>query len=198
MQRNRLIGLILTICAMASINLAQAFNAKDVTALVDSLTTPAASSRPFAAGANYKLCFVPDGASCEALLVGAIRAARQNILVQAYSFTNPAIAKALVDAHKRGIDVRVIVDKSQVSERYTSATFLKNAGISVVVDWEPAIAHNKLLLIDQRSVFTGSFNFSRSAQTRNTENGILIHGDQALAKAYVDNWVTRYNKSRAY
>ncbi|MCP2821272.1 phospholipase D-like domain-containing protein, partial [Salmonella enterica subsp. enterica serovar Typhimurium] len=75
------------------------------------------------------LCFTPDGESCQAMLVDAIRHARRSVLVQAYSFTSKPIAEALMQARKRGVDVRVILDKSQVSERYTSATFLKHQGI---------------------------------------------------------------------
>jgi phosphatidylserine/phosphatidylglycerophosphate/cardiolipin synthase-like enzyme len=152
----------------------------------------------FARGSSYTLCFVPDGASCEDLLVNSINATTQSLLIQAYSFTSAPIAKAVAAAHARGVDVRVILDKSQTSERYTSATFLKNAGIPVVIDTRPAIAHNKVMVFDQRAVFTGSFNFTKSAQQRNAENGILIRGDSALVKSYTDNWATRFGQSTPY
>ena len=57
----------------------------------------------------------------------------------AYSFTSPKIAKALVDAHKRGVQVRAVLDKSQLSERYSGATFLANAGVPVRIDSRYAI-----------------------------------------------------------
>ncbi|TWG81489.1 phospholipase D-like protein [Cupriavidus gilardii J11] len=154
--------------------------------------------REFADGASYALCFTPDGASCQALLVEAIQRTRRSLLVQAYSFTNKTIARALLDARKRGVEVRVIVDKSQISERYTSATFLHNQGIEVLVDKRPAIAHNKVMIFDHEAVFTGSFNFTKSAEERNTENGILIRGDAQLVKRYVDNWYTRERLSLPY
>jgi phosphatidylserine/phosphatidylglycerophosphate/cardiolipin synthase-like enzyme len=159
---------------------------------------PSGQPYQFAAGANYTLCFVPDGASCEDLLVDSINSTTKSLLIQAYSFTSAPIAKAVVAAHERGVDVRVILDKSQTSERYTSATFIKNAGIPVVIDSRPAIAHNKVMVFDQRAVFTGSFNFTKSAQQRNAENGILIRGDGALVKAYTDNWAARFGQSTPY
>jgi len=165
---------------------------------VSRLTAPGARSEQFATGTTYTLCFVPDGPSCEPLLVSFINSTQRSLLIQAYSFTSPAIAKAVMMAHERGVDVRVIVDKSQMSERYTSATFLKNAGILVVVDAKPAIAHNKVMVFDQQAVFTGSFNFTRSAQERNAENGMVIRGDAAIVKAYTDNWVTRFRQSSVY
>jgi phosphatidylserine/phosphatidylglycerophosphate/cardiolipin synthase-like enzyme len=90
------------------------------------------------------------------------------------------------------------VDESQVSEKYTSATYLKNGGVPVVIDTKPAIAHNKVMIFDGRAVFTGSYNFTKSAETRNTENGLLIRDDGALVKAYLDNWNARFTVSTPY
>ncbi|MFC4435893.1 phospholipase D family nuclease [Cupriavidus respiraculi] len=154
--------------------------------------------RAFSDGATYTLCFTPDGASCQDLLIDAIDRTRRSLLVQAYSFTSKPIAQAILHARKRGVDVRVIVDKSQVSERYTSATFLKNQGIAVLIDRKPAIAHNKVMIFDKEAVFTGSFNFTKSAEERNTENGILIRGDARLVDRYVENWRTRERVSQPY
>lgn len=152
----------------------------------------------FGPRAAYALCFVPDGAPCETLLIDTINATRRSLRIQAYSFTSTPIALAVKRAKERGVDVRVIVDESQVSEKYTSATFLKNAGVPVVVDTKPAIAHNKVMIFDERAVFTGSFNFTKSAQERNAENGVLIRDDPGLVKAYSDNWATRYRLSSPY
>lgn len=152
----------------------------------------------FAPRASYALCFVPDGASCEALLVDTIHATRRSLRIQAYYFTSTPIAQAVKQAKERGVDVQVIVDQSQAGEKYTSATYLKNAGIPVVVDTKPAIAHNKVMIFDDRAVFTGSFNFTKSAQERNAENGVLIRDDPALVKAYADNWLTRFKQSTPY
>ena len=77
------------------------------------------------------------------------------MLVQAYSFTSAPIAKALVDAHKRGVDVRVILDKSQRTEKYSSADFVAHAGILTLIDAKHAIAHNKVMVIDGETVLTG-------------------------------------------
>ena len=79
------------------------------------------------------VCFSPNGGCTEAI-VKEINSAKSEIYVQAYSFTSAPIAKALVDAHKRGIKVEVILDKSQKGERYTEATFLTNAGIPTYMD----------------------------------------------------------------
>lgn len=189
---------VLGVALVTSVGVADARSRNPIAEFVTELTAASAKTQQFAAGTSYTLCFVPDGPGCEKLLVDTINGTKQNLLIQAYSFTSPPIAEAVVKAHQRGVDVRVIVDKSQVSEKYTSATFLKNSGIPVVIDSRPAIAHNKVMVFDQQAVFTGSFNFTRSAQARNTENGIVIRGDAAVVKSYTDNWTTRFRQSSAY
>ena len=73
------------------------------------------------------VCFTP-GWNCTDLIVQAISGAKTSLLVQAYSFTSTPIAKALLDAHKRGVPVRVILDKSQRTEKYSAADFLATRG----------------------------------------------------------------------
>jgi len=131
---------------------------------------------PFAENTSYAVCFTP-GQDCEGLIVTEIMHAQKSILLQAYSFTSAPIAKALMKAKQRGVDVRAILDKSQRTEKYTGATFLKHAGIPVMIDEQVAIAHSKVFVFDQQSVLTGSFNFTKSAQERNSENLIIITGD---------------------
>ena len=79
--------------------------------------------------ARIAVYFSPNGGATEAV-VRALNAATTQILVQAYSFTSVPIAKALVDAHKRGVTVLAVLDKSQQTEKYSAATFLVNAGIN--------------------------------------------------------------------
>jgi phosphatidylserine/phosphatidylglycerophosphate/cardiolipin synthase-like enzyme len=124
-------------------------------------------------------CFTP-GQNCTDAIVLALGNAKHTVLVQAYSFISAPIAKALLDTHKRGVQVQVILDKSQRSEKYSSADFLANQGVPVVIDANHAISHNKVIVIDGETVLTGSFNFTKAAQEKNAEN-LLIIRDPALA-----------------
>jgi phosphatidylserine/phosphatidylglycerophosphate/cardiolipin synthase-like enzyme len=102
------------------------------------------------------------------------------VLVQSYSFTSAPIAKALLDAHTRGVQVQVILDKSQRNEKYSAANFLANQGVPTMIDANHAIAHNKVIVIDGELVSTGSFSFTNAAQEKTAEN-LLIIRDPALA-----------------
>ena len=140
--------------------------------------------------------FSPRGGAQEAL-VATIGQAKDTIFVQAYSFTSAPIAKALVDAAKRGVKIEAILDKSQRSARYTGATFLKNEGIPVYIDDKHAIAHNKVMIIDGSIVVTGSFNFTKAAEEKNAEN-LLIIRDKEIAEIYIGNWERHKEHSEAY
>lgn len=135
-----------------------------------------------------QVCFTP-GQDCVGQLVDEINAARREILVQAYGFTHPAIAQALSDARHRNVEVRVILDHGALAQKASSAAAqeLATAGIEILVDRAHAIAHNKVMVIDAGTVVTGSFNFTRAAQSRNAENLLILH-DVALAGQYAANW----------
>lgn len=143
--------------------------------------------------AEYQLCFTPKG-ECTDLIAKAIDNAKKSVLVQAYSFTSAPIAKALVNANKRGVSVKVILDKSQFTDKYSSSKFLLNQNIPLWKDAKVAIAHNKVIIIDDTTVITGSFNFTKAAQEKNAENVMLIsHAD--VAKKYTQNWNERLKDS---
>lgn len=117
--------------------------------------------------------FSPHGGATQAI-IDQIYSAKTEILVQAYSFTSAPIAKALVDAHKRGVRVEAILDRSQRKDSYTEATFLANMGVPTFIDDKHAIAHNKVMIIDKEIVITGSFNFTKAAEERNAENLLIL------------------------
>ena len=107
-------------------------------------------------------------------------AATQQILVQAYSFTSAPIAKALLEAHKRGVKILAVLDKSNETDKYSAATFLVNAGIQTLIDDQHAIAHNKVMVIDSATIITGSFNFTKAAEEKQCREPA---GDQRCARA---------------
>ena len=135
---------------------------------------------------SVRVYFTPGG-SPTAAIVKTLDNAQESVHVQAYSFTSAPIAAALKRANDRGVAVRVILDKSQRSERYSSATFLTRAGIPVWIDSRHAIAHNKVMIVDSAIVITGSFNFTRSAEERNAEN-LLVINDGPTTNRYLANW----------
>ena len=149
-----------------------------------------------ATATDIQVYFSPNGGCTEAI-VKNLQSATNTVLVQAYSFTSAPIAEALVDAHKRGVKVTVILDKSQRTERYSEADFLLHADIPTFIDAKHAIAHNKIMVIDGHKVLTGSFNFTKAAESENAEN-LLVIEDTALAARYTENWKEHFSHSEGF
>jgi phospholipase D len=142
--------------------------------------------------AKCSICFTPSQ-NCTKKIINKIDAARKEILVQSYSFTSPEIAEALIRAKKRGIKVVCLFDKSQKNNFLFPK--LKEADIRVEIDNVPGIAHNKVMIIDEHTVLTGSFNFTKAAQFRNTENSVCIQSS-VIALQYKQNFLDRMNKNQ--
>jgi phosphatidylserine/phosphatidylglycerophosphate/cardiolipin synthase-like enzyme len=123
--------------------------------------------------------FSPRGGATEAI-VKHLGQAKQTVYVLAYSFTSPAITQALIDAQARGAEVVVILDKSQSRGQGAAGSILRDAGVKVYIDSAHAIAHNKVMLIDGRTLVTGSFNFTKAAEDRNAENLIVLDSPEAV------------------
>ena len=142
------------------------------------------------------VCFSPHG-GCTQAIVYQIDNAKSEILIQAYSFTSAPIAKALVNAHKRGVHVEIILDKSNKSKKYSAGDFTAHMGVTTYIDSKHAIAHNKIMIIDKETVITGSFNFTKAADEKNAEN-LLIIKNKKLAEIYIDNWNKHEEHSEKY
>jgi len=135
---------------------------------------------------DAQVAFSPDRGATE-LVIRTIDSAHATIRMAAYAFTSSPIAAALVEAHQRGIDVKVVVDKSNVTARYTAATFLANQGVPVTVDYQYSIMHDKFIVVDGMTVEEGSFNYTASAESRNAENVLVLH-DASVAGQYGKEW----------
>ena len=138
-------------------------------------------------------CFTPP-AGCGTVIATQISKAQDSIYVQAYGFTSGEIAKALINSHNRGVKVRVLLDKSNIGAKHSKMRNLREAGIEVDIDNVSGIAHNKIIIIDKQKVITGSFNFTTSADIRNTENVIIVNNSE-IAKKYIQNWFLRKEHS---
>jgi phosphatidylserine/phosphatidylglycerophosphate/cardiolipin synthase-like enzyme len=140
--------------------------------------------------------FSPKGGCTQAVL-RELNAARQSVLVQAYSFTSAPIAAALVEAARRGVLVEVVLDKSNKTGKYSSADFVAHAGIPTWLDEKHAIAHNKVMVIDEATVITGSFNFTKAAEENNAENLLILRSSE-LAARYTRQFIEHRQHSARY
>jgi phosphatidylserine/phosphatidylglycerophosphate/cardiolipin synthase-like enzyme len=161
------------------------------------------NGRVFNGPTTIELAFTP-GQDAAGLIIETIARARRQVLVQAFSFTHDGIADALIAAHWRGVDVRLIADGEQTRKmRREQISAIAAAGVPVWLDNEHLSAHDKVMVVDAddakaAAVITGSYNFTKAAQYRNGENVLVLRGNPALAQAYRNNWQRHLAHARPY
>jgi phosphatidylserine/phosphatidylglycerophosphate/cardiolipin synthase-like enzyme len=152
--------------------------------------------RSFATPPSIESHFSPKGGVTD-VVVKELGHARREILVLAYSFTSQPISKALVDAKMRGVHVEIVLDHSNEQEPYSDLHFFLEQKMTPVIDAHHAIAHNKVMIIDGRTLLTGSFNFTNQAENENAENLLVIKGQPELIKAYRADFHVHKEHARA-
>lgn len=123
----------------------------------------------------------------QTIITSYIEAAETTLDIMVYSFTLPSIADAVIAAQDRGVVVRVVLDNQQGSADYSVTDQLLDGGVDVVLDEQSGLMHNKVMVIDDKVVVTGSYNWSRSATARNRENFLVISVPDIVQK-YKENF----------
>lgn len=146
-------------------------------------------------GTPIQVCFAPED-SCLGLILEQVRQARSSINFLAFSFTSDALADALLAAQARGVKVSGVMETEQVkSNEGGEYERLDTAGLDVRLDGNPRNMHHKVIIIDGRLVVMGSYNFSRSAETRNDEN-VLVIENLDIARAYATEFEKIYAETQ--
>jgi phosphatidylserine/phosphatidylglycerophosphate/cardiolipin synthase-like enzyme len=157
------------------------------------LNAVAASCSAAAPLATIEICFAPES-DCAAFAVQAIDRAQREILVGAYGLTTGSgIVEALLRAHSRGVDVKLIADKTTPCGRNSGVDPLASAGVPVWIDHRARIAHVKTMVIDGSLTLNGSYNWTRGAAA-NSEDLNLV-ASPAVAEAYTAHWRERQARS---
>ncbi len=147
---------------------------------------PACGARPLDFnGALLPRCTFSPGGDTEKDIAAALDFARETADIAVFSFYSQTIADAVLNAHKRGVKVRVLTDRVQASQSDVGKLFM-DAGVPF--RWSQGFAgkgvmHNKFAVLDGKLLMTGSFNWSVNAQQNNFENE-YYSADPALAAAF--------------
>lgn len=152
-------------------------------------------STPLLNDQSISVCFTPNK-QCQSQILSEINKAKISIYVQGYSFTDKDIAAALTDAARRGVKVQVLLDKSNRNDSRSAKDIIIQSHIPLRFDSPAGIAHNKIIVLDEATVISGSYNFSAAAYKRNTEN-LLVLNNKNIAQKYLQNWQKRWALSKA-
>jgi phosphatidylserine/phosphatidylglycerophosphate/cardiolipin synthase-like enzyme len=116
-------------------------------------------------------------------IIETIQGARQSVYFLAFSFTHEGIGNAIIDKAKAGLKVGGVFETTGSNTKYSEYGKMKAANMDVYTDGNPYVMHHKVIIIDERTVIFGSFNFSDNADKDNDEN-LLIVDDPNMAKAF--------------
>ncbi|HAR95734.1 MAG TPA: phospholipase D family protein [Deltaproteobacteria bacterium] len=130
-----------------------------------------------------KVFFSPQGGVSKELS-RLIKAAKRKIDLAAYAFSSKYLGNALATAQKRGIKIRVILDRDNADQTYNIDEWLAAQGIEVrFIQVENGCMHHKFVIIDGKTLMTGSYNFTNDSEYRNYE-AALFTGSSILIKAF--------------
>jgi phosphatidylserine/phosphatidylglycerophosphate/cardiolipin synthase-like enzyme len=149
---------------------------------------------PVVCAASIEAGFSPEGTALQ-LVLKTIDSAQQDIRLMGYSFTFPEVVRALVRAKHRVVDVKIVLDEKGNRNKTSQAAMniVVNAGIPLRTNGRYAIMHDKVIIVDNHTVESGSFNMTRSAALRNSENVLVIKDVPEVAQAYLQHWQSRWD-----
>lgn len=123
------------------------------------------------------------GDDCTGQIIRLFQNCRQSADVCVFTITDDRIRNAILDAHRRGVAVRVITDNDKANDLGSDIYELEQAGVAVRMDRTPFHMHHKYAIFDGEHLLNGSFNWTRGAARDNQEN-IVVCGDPALVAAF--------------
>lgn len=141
-----------------------------------------------AAGSKEISIFFTPSAECENNIVRLINKSETTIDAAVYAINNEQIVKALKEASRRGVEIRILTDRLQASNRSSKVRELYDCGINIRVHSKYKIEHNKFAVFDKQTASSGSYNWTNPASSKNSENCIFFNRNKEAVKEYLDRF----------
>ncbi len=145
-------------------------------------------------GTPVRILFASEGNASEILVETVLRASSE-IRFMTFVFSSDSIAEAMLQRASQGVQVRGIFENRNSTASWSHLPTLLCAGLDVRQDSNPFTLHHKVILVDDDTVITGSFNFSGSASRNNDENVIILQ-NREIASLYIQEWERLWQVSR--
>lgn len=127
--------------------------------------------------------FFSPGDECRNAITQQLSSAKEELLVCVFTISDDIITDSLLQAHHRGVSIRIITDNEKSFDKGSDIYQLAGEGIDIRMDTSPDHMHHKFMVVDKHSVLTGSYNWTRGAARFNHEN-IIITQNPATVKAF--------------
>jgi len=141
--------------------------------------------------------FFSPGDTCRNVIIQQIRSAVNQLQICVFTISDDMITDAIVTSHKRGTRIKIITDNDKSLDEGSDIEQLANAGIDVKIDRTPNHMHHKFMLVDGKTLITGSYNWTRSAARFNHEN-ILLTTEAGVIKSFVKEFDQLWQEMEVY
>ncbi|HSG43157.1 MAG TPA: phospholipase D-like domain-containing protein [Anaerolineales bacterium] len=138
-------------------------------------------------GSAVQVVFTSEDGALEEAIIPLVNTAQKSVRFLTFSFTDYPLAKAMIDRYNAGVDVAGVFEKVGSSTDSAELRTLYCAGVPARRDENGGFMHNKLIIVDERYVVTGSMNYSTNAETSNDEN-VLVIDNPDIAKLYMEEF----------
>jgi len=148
-----------------------------------SKSTAAVSTENSQTDSQIETYFTKKDGNLDKILIKEINGAQKTLNVAIYSLTKENIADAILEAKKRGVDVKVITDKLESQSKFQKAILdkLKTNSIPIKINSHAGLMHLKLSIIDDKTVLGGSYNYTANATKENDENLIIMRNPNIVS-----------------
>lgn len=132
---------------------------------------------------NINIYFSPED-NIERIILNTLKKAKSSVHFLAFSFTSDPLGEVLIALHKKGVKILGVMERQGSNSKESEYVKMRVEGLAVRLDRNRNQMHHKVIVIDERLVMTGSYNFSKSANKKNDENLIMLD-DPEIAREYL-------------
>jgi len=145
---------------------------------------------------NEIVCFSPQN-HCSETIREFLNKAENSIQICVFTISDNSITKQIVQCFERGIKIRLITDNDKQYDRGSDIGYLHDKGLEIKVDMTRHHMHHKFAIVDNNSLLTGSYNWTRSAEKYNHEN-LIITQNPGLIKAFKNEFEHLWEQMEDY
>lgn len=142
---------------------------------------------------TISIFFSPKSNTYEEGIKELVQNAKKYIYIPIFYLTHEDLAVQLIKAHKRGVEIKIILDATAARNKYSKHKLLRQEGIKVKVENFGGKMHAKSMIVDDRFIISGSMNFTKAGNSKNDENTLIIQNEK-LAKEYKVYFMTLWRQ----
>lgn len=123
------------------------------------------------------------GETCQKEILSLIKTCNSTLYICVFTITDNVISEVILEAHRRGVSVRIISDDLKSEDLGSDIEKFQKAGIPVKMDHSPLHMHHKFAIFDRTTVLSGSYNWTRGALEQ--QENILITDHPGAVSQYL-------------